>query len=85
MKMCISGQSFVIPFTVYGVPSSIFIILPIGSSLPKYFLANFSVNTITCGSLRAVLGLPFKKGIVKMSKIVESAQKNLVSLNTLSL
>ena len=60
-------------------------IFPKGSVLPKYFAAILSVITILFGFVRAVLLSPLRKGIVKMSNMLESALIIFVSRKFLSL
>ena len=54
-------------------------VLPKGFSVPKYFRAISSVSTMEKGADRAVVGLPLRKGNVKMSKTVESVKSRASS------
>jgi len=57
---------------------------PITSQVPKYLLANDSLTAIVNGSLRADDWSPAMKGMVKILKIVESANEILSSLKVSS-
>src|ERR1700681_1685164 len=56
-------------------------ILPIGSSLPKYFFAVVSVSTTLPGSFKAVAGLPLSRGKENTVKKLLSDQITFFSLN----
>ncbi len=59
------------------------IILPIGSSSPKYFFAVSSVRMIKLGSENDFLGLPFTNGNVKIS-MKEGSTPHTLTWKTLS-
>ena len=66
-------MSFMIPVTVAGFFPSISSVFPIGSPLPKYFLAAVSDKTILKGVLKTVEAVPLTNGKVNTENKDESA------------